>query len=130
LRAARPPVRRAPPLRGKLLRRSRVREETVGVEPHVDALVAPVKCAAAVVPVEDRVDLVDVRVTLEHELDGTVGIDEERSPSKYAMLARGRVRRPLMRIGSPDELKKNFPCRNHPSIAATSGAALRADAAT
>src|SRR2546427_1505244 len=54
----------------------------------------------------------------------------KRSPSKYAMLARGRLRRPLTRIESPDEPKKNFPCRNHPSIGATSGSPFGAGAAT
>src|SRR5438309_2431255 len=54
----------------------------------------------------------------------------KRSPSKYATLARGRLRRPLTRIESPDELKKNFPCRNHPSIGATSGSPFGAGAAT
>ena len=35
-----------------------------------------------------------------------------------------------MRIESPDELKKNFPCRNQPSIGATSGSPFGAGAAT
>jgi hypothetical protein len=57
-------------------------------------------------------------------------VDEEFSPSKNAMLARGRLRSPLMRMESPPELKKNFPCRNHPSMGATSGSPFGAGAAT
>jgi len=45
-------------------------------------------------------------------LAGPCALTRNLSPSKNAMLARGRLRRPLMRIESPDELKKNLPCRN------------------